>query len=101
MVLMNPMIAKARGARQPRTASADDFVKERKGRVAEQPLKLDGEPAYCVTIAPDGKTLRPVECVVAYHGGRIVLLIGGTKEMAGLHAEIEELAATWKWKAAK
>ena len=82
-------------------ASADDFAKEWKGRVEAQPLKLDGEPAHRITIPPDGKTLRPVECVVAYHGGRSVLVIGGTKEMAGLHEEIEELVATWKWKGAK
>jgi hypothetical protein len=82
-------------------ASADDFAKEWKGRVDEKPLKLDGEVAYRVTIPPDGKTLRPVECVVAYRAGRLVLVIGGTNEMAGVHAEIEEVVGTWKWKAAK
>jgi hypothetical protein len=82
-------------------ASAEDFAEEWKGRVLEKPLKLDGEPAYRVMIPPDGKTLRPVECVIAYHGGKIVLLIGGTKELAGLHDVMEELAATWKWKETK
>ena len=61
----------------------------------EQPLKLDGEVAYASRSRRTARRIRRVECVVAYHGGKLIaVIIGGSKEMVGVHAEIEEVVGT-------
>lgn len=73
------------------------FAKQWKGQVAQDPLKLDGEEAYRVTIPPDNKTLRPAECIIAIQGGRAFLLIGGAKQEGALGKAMDELVDSWKW----
>ena len=74
------------------------FAKTWNGRVADAAVKIDGEEGYRVTIRPDGKTLRPADCIVAIRDGRAFMLIGGAKEDGDIGKVLDELIAAWKWK---
>jgi hypothetical protein len=79
-------------------ATADAFAKKWNGQVDKVPLKVDGETAFRVTIPPDKKTVRPIDCIIAMKAGRLFMLIGGAKEKGDVSKALDELVASWKWK---
>ncbi len=78
--------------------SAEGFAADWRGRVEDASLTLDGETAFRVTIPPDNKTVRPVDCVAAMKSGRLFLIIGGARETGDVNAAIDDIVASWKWK---
>jgi hypothetical protein len=79
-------------------ASADAFAAKWSGRVEEASLNVDGESGLRVTIPPDKKTVRPIDCVITMHGERVFMLIGGAKDNGEIHTAIDEIVASWIWK---
>jgi hypothetical protein len=77
---------------------AEAFAKKWKGKVLKDPIKVDGEKGFRVTITPYKKEVRPIDCVVVVKDKRVFMLIGGAKEKNGLEKAIDDLVASWKWK---
>ena len=77
---------------------AEAFAKRFKGSVGEEAIEIDGEKGWRVTIPADKKSIRPVDCIVAFKDGRSFVFIGAAKEAGDLPKAIDELVAGWKWK---
>jgi len=77
---------------------AEAFAKKFNGSVGEVAIEIDGEKGWRVTIPTDKKSIRPVDCIVAFKDGRSFLLIGAAKEAGDLPKALDELVAGWKWK---
>jgi hypothetical protein len=77
---------------------AEALAKKWNGSVVQKPLKVDGEEAFRVKMAPDSKNVRPIDCVVVLKDGQVFMLIGGGKSDKGLAEAIDEVVASWKWK---
>lgn len=79
-------------------ATAEAFAKTWNGKVSDVKVKVNGEEGIRVVIRPDGKTLRPVDCVVIVKDKRVFLLIGGAKKDGDTGKVLDELIKSWKWK---
>jgi len=79
-------------------AVADAFAKKWHGQVEESSLNIDGETGFRVTIPPDNKTVRPIDCVITMKRERVFMLIGAAKQNGELSNALDEIVASWKWK---
>ena len=79
-------------------ANAISFAKQWGGKVQDASLALDGEPALRVVISPDGKSLRPIDCVLTVRNGRLFMIIAGAMRNDEISSALDELINSWKWK---
>ncbi len=78
--------------------TAEAFAKTWQGKLAEEPLKLNGEEAFRVLATADPDKVQPVDSIVIFHGGRAFLLMGGAKKKDAPSEALNEIVRTWKWK---
>lgn len=78
--------------------TAEAFAETWQGKLAQEPLKLDGADAVRVLATEDPDKLQPVDSVIVFHGGRAFLLLGGAKKKELPKEALDEIVRTWKWK---
>jgi len=78
-------------------ASASSLAKQWGGRVLPETTTLDGVQAFQVRAKYRGKGLQPVEAVIAFHDGKVYLLMGGVSVNESCAREVEDLRRSWKW----
>lgn len=78
--------------------TAEIFAKEWNGKVLEESVEVDGETGYRVQAVPNGKDVRPIDCIIVFKDDSAFMIIGGAKEASALGEAMDELIATWKWK---
>jgi acyl carrier protein len=79
-------------------ANAISFAKQWGGTVQDASLSVGGEPALRVVIPPDGKSLRPIDCVLTVRNGRLFMIIAGATQNDGISSALDEIIGSWKWK---
>ncbi len=78
-------------------AVARGLAQNFRGAVADPPTTLGGTPALRVVARNDGRTLRPVEGLVAIHDGLLYLVMGGATAGHSVADELEAIRASWSW----
>ena len=67
------------------------------GRVEEEQLLLDGEPALRIRAPAANSGLKPVEVIVTQHNGLFVMIIGAVTPGRTCHEQVEAICKSWKW----
>ena len=80
-------------------AMAEEFAKKWNGKILDKTISLDGEDAYRVQCKPNAEKPQPVDCVVIVKDGRLLLIIAGATKKGEVETAVDDLIATWKWKA--
>ncbi|MFN7874756.1 MAG: hypothetical protein ACK5PB_05525 [Pirellula sp.] len=78
---------------------AQEFAKKWKGRILDKTVSLDGEEAYRVQCEPNAEKPQPIDCVVIVKDNRLLLIIAGATKKGEVEKAVDDLIATWKWKA--
>jgi hypothetical protein len=78
---------------------AQEFAKKWKGKILDKMVSLDGEEAYRVQCEPNAEKPQPIDCVVIVKDGRLLLIIAGATKKGEVETAVDDLIATWKWKA--
>ncbi|TWT50054.1 hypothetical protein CA85_52760 [Allorhodopirellula solitaria] len=77
---------------------AEALAKKWNGKLIDNPIKLDGEPAYRVKGKPNPSRVQPIDCIVVVTDGRVVMLMAGAQHVGTVDEALTQLAASWKWK---
>ncbi len=80
--------------------AAAELAKSWGGQVGADKITLDGEAAVKLDAPPRAGELRPVEALVALHGGSIYLVIGAVNGDEKCSEQLEEVRKAWKWEPA-
>jgi hypothetical protein len=76
---------------------ARGLAKNFDGAVSDRPSTLGGTRALRVIAKNDGRSLRPVEGLVAIRDGLLYLVMGGVTAGHSVEDELEAIRASWTW----
>jgi len=67
------------------------------GKIDDQPVSLDGQPARRIVALPAETGVKPVEVIITSHDDNFFLIIGAVTRGRSCHDQIDFICKSWRW----